>query len=214
LFLDDRRNPRDRATFLAEQGTIVKNESGTFLVLENGSVQRQEAGNRDPTMVLFDRYAFDLSKFASSPQTTQYGVREQFLWDLISPDPNDAIYKTQPGQYWAELHDRITAPVYPLAFVIIAYTYLGPPRTTRQSRGLSVASTIVAVSTVRLIGFAATVFSVHYAFAAIIQYLVLALATGLGLYAIGKGVVIEPPAFIANIANALAERMARRAATA
>ena len=42
VFVDDRRNPKEHATFLAEQGTILKDERGTFLVLETGSVQRLE----------------------------------------------------------------------------------------------------------------------------------------------------------------------------
>ena len=59
--------PNERATYLAEQGEIVKNDNGSFLVLENGSVQRLEAGQRDPRIVTFDRYAFDLSKFTGRP---------------------------------------------------------------------------------------------------------------------------------------------------
>src|SRR5690606_15337332 len=35
ILVDDRRNPKERSTFLAEQGTILKDERGTFLVLEN-----------------------------------------------------------------------------------------------------------------------------------------------------------------------------------
>ena len=44
IFLDDRRDPKEHATYLAEQGEIVKNETGSFLVLEKGSVQRLEVG--------------------------------------------------------------------------------------------------------------------------------------------------------------------------
>src|ERR1700726_5223184 len=39
IFLDDRRDPKEHATYLAEQGEIVKNDTGSFLVLEKGSVQ-------------------------------------------------------------------------------------------------------------------------------------------------------------------------------
>ena len=72
IFLDDRRDPKEHATYLAEQGEIVKNDTGSFLVLEKGSVQRLEAGQRDPRIVTFDRYAFDLSKFSAGPQTRRH----------------------------------------------------------------------------------------------------------------------------------------------
>ena len=38
------------------------------------------------------------------------------------------------------------APFYPLAFVVIAYAYLGAPRTTRQSRTLSMLGAIGGVA--------------------------------------------------------------------
>src|SRR5438128_3426461 len=36
IMIDDRRTPEMRTTFLAEQGSIVKKEGGTFLLLDNG----------------------------------------------------------------------------------------------------------------------------------------------------------------------------------
>ena len=44
-------------------------------------------------------------------------MRERYLWQLIAPDANDPLYKEQPGQFRAELHDRLLAPLYPFAFV-------------------------------------------------------------------------------------------------
>src|ERR1700681_2131531 len=71
IFIDDQRDPKERASILAEQGDLVKNERGLFLVLADGSVQRQQAGDRDPNIVQFDRYAFDLSQLSSETQSTQ-----------------------------------------------------------------------------------------------------------------------------------------------
>ena len=48
ILIDDQRNPKERATILAENGNIVKNDRGIYLVLESGSVQRHETGKRDP----------------------------------------------------------------------------------------------------------------------------------------------------------------------
>src|SRR5208337_4012641 len=129
IFVDDRRDPNEHATYLAEQGEIVKNETGSFLVLEGGSIQRLEAGQRDPRIVTFDRYAFDLSKFTGSAQNVVYTVREKYIWELLWPRPDDELYYSQPEQYRSELCDRLAAPLYPLAFAILAYCFLGPPQT-------------------------------------------------------------------------------------
>ncbi len=86
IFVDDRRDPKEHATYLAEQGEIVKNDNGSFLVLEGGSIQRIQAGQRDPRIVTFDRYAFDLSKFTGGPQSVVYTVREKYIWELLWPE--------------------------------------------------------------------------------------------------------------------------------
>lgn len=213
IFLDDRRNPSERITVLSEVGELLDNESGTYLILQKGFVQRQEAGQRDPAMVVFDRYAFDLSQFAGGPQAVRYSIRERFLWQLLFPDPKDPFYVEQPGQFRAELHDRLMAPLYPLAFVVIAYAYLGAPRTTRQSRTLSMLGAIGGVALLRLIGFASIVFGAAIPWLLSLQYVAMAVAFGTGLYVIRRGLIIEPPAFVTDWVAALTERMGRRFAT-
>jgi lipopolysaccharide export system permease protein len=207
IFIDDRRTPDERSTFLAESGEVVKNASGgTFMLLESGSVQRHRAGERDPSIVTFDRYAFDLSRFAGA-QNIKYSVRERYLWELIAPRPNDPLAAEHPGQFRAELHDRLSAPLYPLAFVVIVYAYLGAPRTSRQSRVLSLLGAVSAVAVLRLTGFASTVFGVQVPIVLTLQYAVLAAMVGFGVFVISRGVVLEPPAFIGKLATALTERL-------
>jgi len=213
IFLDDRRNPSERITVLSEVGELLDNSSGTYLVLQKGLVQRHEAGQRDPAMVVFDRYAFDLSQFAGGAQAVKYSIRERYLWQLLFPDPKDQLYVEQPDQFRAELHDRLMAPFYPLAFVVIAYAYLGAPRTTRQSRTLSILGAIGGVGLLRLIGFASTVFGAAVPWMLALQYLALAAAFGSGIYVIRRGLILEPPAFVTDWLAALTERLSRRFAT-
>jgi lipopolysaccharide export system permease protein len=213
IFLDDRRNPNERLTVLSEIGELLDNSSGTYLVLQKGIVQRHETGQRDPAMVVFDRYAFDLSQFAGGAQAVKYSIRERYLWQLLFPDPKDQFYIEQPDQFRAELHDRLMAPFYPVAFVVIAYAYLGAPRTTRQSRTLSMLGAIGGVALLRLIGFVWTVFGAAVPWLLALQYLALAVAFGLGFYVIRRGLILEPPAFITDWLAALTERLSRRFAT-
>jgi lipopolysaccharide export system permease protein len=164
-------------------------------------------------MVVFDRYAFDLSQFAGGTQAVKYSIRERYLWQLLFPDPKDPLYIEQPDQFRAELHDRLLAPFYPLAFVVIAYAYLGAPRTTRQSRTLSILGAVGGVALLRLIGFTSTVFGAAIPWMLSLQYLALAAAFGLGLFVIRRGLILEPPAFITDWLAALTERLSRRFAT-
>jgi lipopolysaccharide export system permease protein len=210
IFIDDQRNPKERASILAERGDIVKNERGLFLVLENGTVQRHETGQRDPTIVLFNSYGFDLSGFASGNQVLKYSVRERYLWELYDPSLTDTLFADQPDQIRAEFHDRVTAPLYPLAFVVLTYAYLGAPRTTRQSRSMSLMGAIGAVSALRGLGFIGMIAGVHTPIVLLLPYLALIVTFVLGYLAISRGVIIEPPAFVANSITALMERINQR----
>jgi lipopolysaccharide export system permease protein len=212
IFVDDRRDPNEHATYLAEQGEIVKNDHGSFLVMQGGSIQRIEPGQRDPRIVTFDRYAFDLSKFTAGPQSSLYTVREKYIWELLWPQPTDALYVAQPDQYRAELSDRLATPLYPMAFAILAYAFLGPPQTTRQSRTLALLGMVAAVSLLRLVGFLSVIVGVKTPSVLAVQFVALLGAIAAGLWQISRGQAIEPAGAVLKIATAIGERITRATA--
>ncbi|MGD9844556.1 MAG: LPS export ABC transporter permease LptF [Variibacter sp.] len=211
VFIDDRRDPTERATFLAESGQLTENEVGTFLILDRGSIQRQPVKERDPTMVQFQRYAFDLTQFSGSGVTPTFNVTERYLWNLFNPDPEDPYYKANKPRFRTELHDRLLAPIYPLAFAVLAFAILGAPRTTRQSRALSVLLMVEMAALVRLGGFASIVFATKTPALLSLVYILLAATFGGGLILIGRGAILEQPAWFVNGINALQARYARPA---
>jgi lipopolysaccharide export system permease protein len=177
-------------------------------------VHRLETGKPDPTIVKFERYAFDLSRFTGGAGAIQsFGPRERNFWDLVRPDPEDPVYKQVPTQFRNELHDRIVAPIYPIAFTVLCFAILGAPRTTRQSRELSLIMAIVAGGALRLIGFACNVLAAQSVVAIFALYGSIALALGLGAIAIARGVVIEPPTFLTQGLGKLFQRVQTRFAT-
>ena len=212
IFVDDARDPKEHSTYLAQQGEIVKNEQGSFLVMENGSIQRTEAGERDPRIVTFDRYAFDLSKFSTGPQNSVYTVREKFIWELLWPRPDDALYVAQPDQYRSELSDRLAAPLYPLTFIILACAFLGPPQTTRQSRSLAMLGMIGTVAALRLVGFLSVVVGVRAPALLSVQFIALFGTMAAGVWQISRGRAIEHANLVSRIAAAIGERISRATA--
>jgi lipopolysaccharide export system permease protein len=208
IFIDDRRDPKERVSIVADHGTVVQNGSNSFLVLEDGNLEKFEAGKRDPAIVAFGRYAFDMSKFSQHGDVA-LGIRERYLWELLAPDENDPMYKQLPGQFRAELHDRFMSPIYPFAFAALTFAFLGAPRTTRQSRNFSVGGSIIAVFGLRMAGFACSVMAVNSPMAAAVQYAMLFAAIGVGLWIIIAGVVIEPPPALMEAINKSNERLLR-----
>src|SRR5215475_11606086 len=208
IFIDDRRDPKERVSIVADHGTVVKSGTNSFLVLEDGNLQKFEAGKRDPAMVAFGRYAFDMSKF-SQHNDVALGIRERYLWELLDPDENDPMYKQLPGQFRAELHDRFMSPIYPFAFAALTFAFLGAPRTTRQSRNFSIGGSILAVFGLRMAGFACSVMAVKSPIAPLVQYLMLFAAIGASLWIIFDSIVLEPPAALIEAINKSNERLLR-----
>src|SRR5437660_234371 len=208
IFVDDRRDPKERVSIIADHGTVLKNDGGSFLILEDGNLQRFEVGKRDPALVAFGRYAFDMSKF-SQGRDVALGIRERYIWELVSPDEEDPIFKQLGGQFFAELHDRFMAPIYPFAFAVLTFAFLGTPRTTRQSRNFSIGGSIFAVFGLRMAGFACSVMTVKTPAAALVQYSMLIAAIAAGLWMILGGIVVEPPAALIEAINRSNARLAR-----
>jgi lipopolysaccharide export system permease protein len=213
IFVDDRRDPDERATYLAEQGEIVKNDKGSFLVMQGGSIQRFEKGQRDPRIVTFDRYAFDLSKFSAGPLASSYTVKEKYIWELLWPKPSDPLYVAQPGEYQSELYDRLATPLYPLTFAILAYTFLGPPQTTRQSRTLAMLAMIGTITLIRVVGFISVIVGVRVPSLLAVQFIALVGSAIAGLWQISRGHAIEPAAAVTKVATVIGDRIARATAS-
>ncbi|MCB5176097.1 LPS export ABC transporter permease LptF [Microvirga lenta] len=157
IFMEDQREKDKVIVYLAERGQTVENNGQAYLVLEKGSVQRKEPNSRDSSIVAFERYAVDLSAFNQDGNgEIVYRPRERSTTQLLFPNKDDAFYQYQEGRFRAELHDRLSSWLYPLAMMIIAFAALGDPRTTRQGRGLAIATAVVAVVALRIAGFAAS----------------------------------------------------------
>ena len=199
IFIDDRRDPKEHTTILAQSGEVIKKATGAFLLLEGGSVQTVESGQPDPRIVTFQRYAFDLSNFGGGPQNINYSAHEKFFWDLL----NTPADPQQQGEYRAEIHERLAAPLYPLVFAVLAYMFLGPPQTTRQSRALVLFGMIGAITIVRLAGFLSVIVGVHVPSVLAAQYVVLAGATAVGLWQISRGTAVEPAPVMTKLAAAI-----------
>ena len=193
IFIDDQRNPAERIDILADRGTVQKNERGSFLILQDGNLQRFETGKRDPALVAFASYAFDLSQFSNVVQSVTYGPRERSTSDLISPPPDDPVFKRIPGEFRSELHDRIFAPIYPFVFILMAVAILGAPRTTRQNRNFAIAVLIVGILVLRIAGFGLSTISTSRPAAILVQYFMLAGVSAASFWMIMQGVIIDVP---------------------
>lgn len=180
VMIHDARDPKTSATYLASRGVVTEVDGSTYLLLEQGSMQRQQQGARESAIIAFERYVFDLDQFEQGGGVIQYKPRERRTWELLTIDRTDAYVRSIYGRFRAELHDRLTNPLYPFATLAIAFAALGNARTTRQGRGTAIAGAVAALIIMRIAGFAAASLAVRSQAGVWLMYLVPLLSTMLG----------------------------------
>jgi len=156
ILIQDRRDAKLIATYLAERGLITEVGGTAYFVLDNGSLQRQDASAQENAIVTFKRYVVDLDQFAQSDGKIVYKPREWTTMELLTRQPPATDPDPLRGRFRAELHERLDNPLYPLAMLAIAFAALGQAQTTRQGRGKAMALAILGVAALRVAGFAAS----------------------------------------------------------
>lgn len=154
LFIQDRRDPELTLVYVAERGQIVESPAGTFLILLDGSVQRETPRSQDASIIGFKRYALDLALLSPNAGDVTYRPRERTTQDLISTVRSDRMTKDERGRILSELTERISTPLYAIAFALIGLAAFARPRSTRQSQWLALALAISVALVGRLAGFA------------------------------------------------------------
>ena len=155
LIMDDNRNRKQSQSYLAEHGVIVKQDDAAYLVMREGHVVTRNDANSAADILAFDTYTVDLDSFeAKTQETVDLKPRERYLSELVNPEPGSKNFKTNPGLFTAELHERFSSPLYPFAFVLIALAAAGQAKSTRQSRAQSLTAGFIAAIVCRLSGLA------------------------------------------------------------
>jgi lipopolysaccharide export system permease protein len=165
---------RDRAlsqSYLADRGIIVKREPSNYLIMTEGHIVRRSDKDEPAQIVAFDKYAVDLDRFEKKlSEDDDLKPRERYLSELLHPEPNSRQFKSAPGKFRAELHERSSNPFYPIAFVLIALAAVGQARSTRQNRIQQVALAFVLAAGLRLGGLALNNIVVLKASAVVLLY--------------------------------------------
>jgi len=153
FIMHDARGEDQIMSYMADHSKIIKQNKNAFLVMYDGHIHRRSKKTNEVQIIAFDQYIFDLSRFEGSKgRKVHYKTYESYIGELISPPPDNIYFKHRPGTFWAELHDRLSNPLYPILFVLVAIAMLGFPRTTREDRMRNVVIALVAASGARLGG--------------------------------------------------------------
>jgi lipopolysaccharide export system permease protein len=209
IFVNDERDPKESLTFSAARGMLVQHAGGSFLILQDGDLIREDRVRADGNVVTFETYALDLSQIGTPDAAPIYRAKERATLILLDPEPDDTYATRFPQRIRAEVHERITAPLHTLVFALIALAFLGQPRTNRQDRSSAIAAVVVLCLLFRGAGFAATAVSHTRSGGIPFMYAVPVTGIALGAWAITRGMRLPVPTAVGAITEALQIRWRR-----
>lgn len=135
LLIHDNRKPGESSSYLAERGLITTQDDAAYLIMSNGHIIRRKGNEEAPQIVVFDKYIVDLDGFEKKVTgAATLKPRERYYRDLVAPKDAGADFVRLKGQLRSELHERLSNPLYPFAFVMIALAAAGQAQSTRQNR--------------------------------------------------------------------------------
>jgi lipopolysaccharide export system permease protein len=139
-------NSQDKArpvTYIAEKGILAQTPAGTRLIMEDGTVEQSGDGGRQLSMLSFTRYTINMDQFAGPAHITQRKTNERYLPELLWPQDHDLSPRLRK-QFFAEAHNRLSQPLYCLAFALIALA--GVLRAGRQRGQVAMRLTLASAA--------------------------------------------------------------------
>jgi lipopolysaccharide export system permease protein len=118
LLINDSR-PQFPLTYTARAGAIVTRNGAPAIVLRDGQAQRQVADG-SVEVLDFDSYTLQLGSSFQEPEEFYLKASDRTLYDLFFPDLTSHYDQRNIGQFLAEAHSRISAPILDITLAMIA----------------------------------------------------------------------------------------------
>ncbi|MDE2184018.1 MAG: LPS export ABC transporter permease LptF [Alphaproteobacteria bacterium] len=151
VLVHDNRNPRNPITYLAEGGEIAQTPAGARLIMVDGTVEQSSKGGARLSVLKFDRYVFDLDQFAGPAPVSERTASERYLGELLNPGPE--LKPRLRRAFIAEAHNRISEPLYCIAFALIALAAVTRGRRARGAQALRITGACAIASVLRIAGY-------------------------------------------------------------
>jgi len=182
IFVNDDRNPRESLQYSAADGLLLEQAGGSYFILQNGDLIREDETAGETNVVAFETYALDLSQLGAADGTAVYRARERSTLYLLQPDADNSVSEPYAAGVTAEIHSRTTAPLYALVFALLALAFLGRPATHRQDRSTAIFAVVALSILFRAGGFAALAVARNHAAAIPALYAIPLSGIALGAY--------------------------------
>ncbi len=152
ILVHDNRDRKRPVTYLAEKGVLAQTPAGTRLIMLDGTVETSAQGGKQLSVLRFQSYIVNLDQFSGPARSSLRKIQERYLGELFWPQENDIPPKIR-NQFFAEAHNRLSMPLYCIAFALIAMAAVTRGRRQRGSVALRLTMASMAASGLRIAGY-------------------------------------------------------------
>ncbi|HEX4028146.1 MAG TPA: LptF/LptG family permease [Rhizomicrobium sp.] len=152
ILVHDSRDRLRPVTYIADKGILAQTPTGPRLIMVDGTIESSAQNGKQLQVIQFQSETLNLDQFSGPAQYSSRKRSERFLGELLWPTEQNLTQLTR-DQFYAEAHDRISQPLYCLAFALIALAAVVRGRRQRGSVAMRLGAAIVAGVGLRVIGF-------------------------------------------------------------
>ncbi|WP_247878374.1 LPS export ABC transporter permease LptF [Azospirillum sp. TSO22-1] len=145
VLIHDARVAGKPVTIMGENAVMVPGEAGARFVVFNGNRQEMDQIKGRLSELYFERYAIDIKLRTDTRGDRWPDARERSMAELLDPPADLAQYDRIVRQMRAELHHRLSSPLFSLAFVLVALASLLSGEFNRRGQASRVTLAILAV---------------------------------------------------------------------
>jgi len=172
ILVHDGRNPSKPTSYFAEHGSLAQTPAGARLIMFDGTIEQSAKGGSQLSVLAFKSYVFPLDQFASPRAAPLRAASERFLSELIWPPPSAKLTPKMRNAFLAEAHSRLTAPLYAMAFALIALAAVARGRRARGAQVLRLVVASVSVALLRIAGYGLQGLASRYPFLDVFFYVI------------------------------------------
>jgi lipopolysaccharide export system permease protein len=153
ILVHDSRDKLRPVTYIADKGILAQTISGPRLIMMDGTIETSSQNGKQLQVIQFQSETLNLDQFSGPARYNLRKLPERFLGELLWPAEQGVSQRIR-DQFYAEAHNRLSQPLYCIAFALIALAAVVRGRRQRGSVALRLGVAILAAVGLRVIGYA------------------------------------------------------------
>ncbi len=150
IFVHDKRDKENPYTLMAKRGAMIKGETGSRVLMLDGSRHGVDKKTNKLSILFFDKYIVDLENDISTDLVRSPEARELKLGELLNIENNEYVPPRNYGKFTVEAHRRLISPISGLAFTLIGLACLMSRHHYRYGRARQIVVAVAIVVALQL----------------------------------------------------------------